>query len=341
MKVLFIDGEKADFDGARALQIPLGGTATAFFELSRALAARNHYVTVANATREPTTVYGVTWIPRAQAKAQTADAVIVNNNAALLGEASRAMRDGAASVLWLHNPVKRKNIVGQGNLGSLLRHRPAAVFIGSTQAARYWWFVPRRRDIIPHGVSDVCVEIAPLTLPPPPRAIYTSQAYRGLNDMIALWVSRIGPAVPDAEFHAHVGEDWPTAVPKAALEANRIRLMPLLDKAALAEAMRDARVMIYPGHREETFCLAAAECLAAGTPVVTRGIGALSERVRNDMDGYIAGNDEEFSARTISILTDDALWRRLHDGALQTRHSCGWGLVAERWEGFLNELLRP
>lgn len=81
--------------------------------------------------------------------------------------------------------------------------------------------------------------------------------------------------------------------------------------------------MLYPGHRDETFCLAAAEALCLGVPVATRGIGSLKERVRNGIDGVVEPDLDRLSEAVIAILTDDDHWRRLNGGAVLDAPTAG------------------
>jgi glycosyltransferase involved in cell wall biosynthesis len=96
--------------------------------------------------------------------------------------------------------------------------------------------------------------------------------------------------------------------------------------------LRGARVWLAPGHASETFCMAAAEAVAAGVPVVTLGRGALKERVRHGVDGFVCADMVEMGARTLEVLTDDDLWWRLHRAGLETRAGADWGAVARAWQ---------
>ena len=109
-------------------------------------------------------------------------------------------------------------------------------------------------------------------------------------------------------------------------------LRGLVTRRQLAAEYRDARVMLYHGHTDESFCNAAAEAVAMGAPVVTAGIGCLGERIRHGETGLLAPTDEEFADAAVGVLSDDALWSRLHEGALATRGDYTWDKAAARWE---------
>jgi hypothetical protein len=342
LKILLIDCTATEYDGSSAARGPLRGTQTGTYELSRALAARGHGVTVANATPESSEAEGVFWIPRSEIGARRADVVVLNNDAHLFDLARPALSAGAAPVLWHHNPFRPSRTLRRKNLAALFRWRPVGVFMSEAHKKKFPRLLPyRSRIAIGYAISSVFRTIAPATEPPPMRAIFASVASRGLGDMIGLWIARIAPALPQAEFHAYVGGGAETGFSPEILAAHRVVLRERVPKPALAEAMRDARVMIYPGHPEETFCQTAAECLCAGTPIVTRGIGSLRERVRDGVDGFIAPDDPGFASRTIEILRDDTLWHRLHERALELRPVFDWNNAVRPWEDLFMSLTSP
>lgn len=332
MRILFIDTTATPFSGLSVGEKALGGIETATVELSRHLAARGHAVTVANSVAEPVTAEGVRWVPRGTVAEEPADVVIVNNDPRLFDEAPTAVKAGARRVVWLHNRLRVEKSIRKGHMRGFVRYRPEVVLLGALHARETSRLHPfRRRTLIPLGVSGEFLTPAPITDPPPPRAIFTSQAYRGLNDMVALWMAHVRPAVPGAEFHVYTGKP---EIPHDAetLAAAGIHLHGRVPKPELSRALLSSRVMLYPGHRDETFCLAAAEALCLGLPVVTRGIGSLRERVRHDVDGLIEPDLDRLGPQVVRLLTDDALWRRLNEGARARRSDSGWDAVAARWD---------
>jgi len=96
--------------------------------------------------------------------------------------------------------------------------------------------------------------------------------------------------------------------------------------------MRRARVMLYGGHRVESFCLSVAEAQALGVPGVVRPIAVLPERVRDGVTGFVAPDDEVFARHAIDLLTDDGLWRAQHEAALRLQQGWSWDQMAARFE---------
>jgi hypothetical protein len=286
----------------------LGGIEQAVRNLGAALAARGHSV-------------------RLDTRAAPADFAVAVNDARLLPA-------GAASpILWLHNEVGLWRELRRGRMPALLRHRPAAVFCGARQAAQASSVLPFRfRVTLPHGLPARILEAVPAGQIPGPEVIYASQAYRGLADVIALWRSRVAPAYPAARLRAYIAAEDVGRYRVLAAGAPSIEIRPRVTNGQMPEILRRARVMVAPGHLSETFCLAAAEAIAMGVPVVTLGHGALGERVDHGKTGLIGRDLAELAAHIGNLLDDHALWQRLHEAGLATRREADWDHVARLWE---------
>ena len=310
-------------DAPDPLSAGLGGTEQAVLNLTTALAALGDTVTVHGATTTPRTLDAVLWTP---APPPPADTHVAINDARLLPA------NASNPTLWFHNEVEFFKELRRGRIPALFRHRPNAVFIGTEQARNTSPLFPfRSRNVIPYGLSDQILSAPIITAPPPPHALFTSQAYRGLRDIIGMWQTHIAAKIPDATFTAHIAaRDIPTY--QALATHPSITIAPRIANDAIRARLLQTRILLAPGHVSETFCLAAAEALALGVPVATLGIGSLKERVRNNIDGYICRDVTDLAARTAEILTDDAIWSRLQAEAVRTRIGRGWKDVAQQWQ---------
>jgi glycosyltransferase involved in cell wall biosynthesis len=63
--------------------------------------------------------------------------------------------------------------------------------------------------------------------------------------------------------------------------------------------------------------------------------GALPERVRDGETGFVAGDRADFIAASRHLLSDDALWRRMHRTCLATQRARGWADMAVDFERLL------
>jgi glycosyltransferase involved in cell wall biosynthesis len=154
--------------------------------------------------------------------------------------------------------------------------------------------------------------------------------------------------VPGAELHIYAGPQVYGAVgarkaePMAAVLARAealggqgVRRHVPLPKRDLLGKLRAARVMLYRGDANETFCLAVAEAQALGLPAVAMRLGSLPERVEDGVTGTVAEDEEAFVAAAVALLTDDPLWQNQHRAAIAGRKGLSWDEVAARFEALV------
>ena len=64
-------------------------------------------------------------------------------------------------------------------------------------------------------------------------------------------------------------------------------------------------------------------------PIITLGIGSLSERVYHGVTGFIAKNNNEFSQYALNVFKDDKLWNDLRLNLLNLRGKKTWEKCAK------------
>jgi glycosyltransferase involved in cell wall biosynthesis len=343
--VIVMADDGLPFDARSAEAGPLGGAETAFIGLARGLAARGHTVHAFTKTKQRFEQDGVSWASIEAGVPTSADLYIANRGHRLLDLVPRARR----TAFWVHNPARY--VVKPRYLGRLWRRRPTVVFLGPFHATTLPAWVPTGgRQIIPYGITEIFRHAQARTVPPAPRAIFTSNPLRRLDWVLDRWAEGIRPRVPDAELHvfsslATYGGGSPEKQALAepilrraqALEKAGVVLRPPVSKAELVQELAMARVFLYGGDPGETFCLAAAEAQASGVPGVVSRSTCLAERVRAGETGFVLGDHDAagFAARAVDLLTDDALWFRQHHAALAAQRGLSWDEAAGLWEGLL------
>ncbi|MEQ8195501.1 MAG: glycosyltransferase [Rhodospirillales bacterium] len=336
------------FDGKTFEAEPLGGVESAVVCLAEALARRGHDVTVCNRCAAPLDHNGVQWRPIHDGGAYRgvpaeADLYIANRGDRLIPLVAKARR----AVFWIHNPAGY--LLKWRYLSKLWRRRPAIVFIGAYHAATYpRWAPDGGRVVIPYGIPDAFATAATAEGIPGPRAVFTSNPLRSLDWLLDIWAASIYPHVPGAELHIFAG----ASVYGSAGDAKVTQMDAVLNKARgmqeqgvavrgpvpkdrLIEELRAARVMLYRGDVNETFCLALGEAQAMGVPAVVQDIGSMAERVIDGVTGYVAKNDEAFSKAAMNLLSDDGLWRTQHESALARQRRWRWEDAATAFERLL------
>jgi len=336
------------FDGRTPEKSPLGGAESAFIAVAEALVRRGHSVMAATNCRDSVMHNGVEWRPISDGLPDEADLYIANRGDRLLPLVPRARH----IAFWVHNPARY--LLKMRYLWKLWRRRPTIVFVGEYHLGTYpAWAPGGRRVVIPFGIDDRFRTVQPPTTVPKPRAVFLSNPLRDLDWLIELWVTRVHPAVPRAELHIFSGPktygavgDAKAAQMKTVLDFARrmsecgIVVRDPVPKSVLAAELAEFRVFTYRGTKDETFCAAAAEAQAAGVPGVVCAIGSLPERVINRTTGFVVSaeaerDEDEFAVATAKLLTDDALWGRMHAAALARQRSRTWDDTAADFEALI------
>lgn len=343
-RIVFAD-DGIEFDGKTPEQKPLGGVESSVVNLMEELAGRGHEVLVRNMCAAPLIHKGVDWAPIHTDTPYgnmpvEADLYIANRGDKLIGLMPKAKR----TVFWIHNPANY--LMKWRYLRKLWQVRPVIVFIGDYHATTYpEWAPGGERKIIPYGIPEMFRTAEPATGIPGPRAVFTSNPLRSLDWLLEQWRDNIQPNVPGAELHVFsgaatygsVGDAKSQAMEKVLEQARSLAdkgvvLRGPVPKSQLVEEFREARVFLYRGDLNETFCLAVGEAQAMGVPGVVEDLGSVCERVIDGKTGYVVDSEIGFSSSACNILTDDDLWRSQHEAALHIQRRWGWPEAAQEFE---------
>ncbi len=280
---------------------------------------------------------------------ETCDLYLPVHQTELLGLVRRPRR----LALWIVWPARQlrhyKRVISQW------RHRPIPIFASLDGAGTYAWWLPRHEPkiVIPLGLPDDIRGLPPLAEPPAPRAIFMSKPRRNLRRLVEIWLEQIVPRVPGAVLDVYgtaargpaddtwsrlSGKALPANVPAA--QRSSVQIHPGVGREELMRTVRNARAMLYLGHKAEAFCLAVAEAQAMGVPSVVAPATVLPERVIDGVTGFVRGDAKSFAEASVALLTDDALWRSQHESALRLRQGLSWAEVAARMEfALLSDML--
>jgi len=324
---------------------PLGGTESSVIQCARELARRGHSVTVYSNCDAPVMDHGVSWLPLENATPPgTCDLYIACHQPHLFGFVRRPRRR-AVWVLWPVSQLKHYKKIWR-----MWLHRPVPILISDYQAQTYSSFLPPTgpKIVLPHGLPADVRGHKPLPAAPPHRAIFASNPQRNLRRLVEIWAQSILPRVPDAVLDVYGVNDiksdedawnkWEGTVLPPGMSAQvkaSVRLHAPLSRAGLITAMRESRVLLYLGHKSEAFCLAVAEAQALGVPAVVAPVTVLPERVKDGVTGFVRANPDEFAKCATDLLTDDNLWRRLHEASLLHQQGITWAEHAKRLESAL------
>ena len=102
-----------------------------------------------------------------------------------------------------------------------------------------------------------------------------------------------------------------------------------LDVDELINDLISSKVLLVPGHKAELYCIAAEEARELCIPVVTLGIGALSERIKHNITGFIAKNEKQFAEYTLELFNNENKWNEIRNNLIKIRGISNWNKSAK------------
>ena len=166
-------------------------------------------------------------------------------------------------------------------------------------------FEARRFAVVPHAVPI-----------PEQAAEAQTGSYAAFAGRLTLQKGRVvllEAAAGCPEVPVRVAGDWGDDRRLIAAAPSNVRLVGVLDQAALAEFYRRARFLVMPSICPESFGLVATEAMAFGLPVVASAVGALPELVEDGVTGLLVepGNAAELSHKMRRLWQDAGLCAQL------------------------------
>ena len=155
------------------------------------------------------------------------------------------------------------------------------------------------------------------------QAIFTSYSDRNLNLLIKIWKDHIYTRDKNKKLLI-------TPINKNYTKFN-IFNREFGNKARLVSDVLSSRLFLIPGHKAELYCIAAEEARELCVPMITLGIGCLTERINHGKTGLIARNETEFADYTIQLFNDDIMWNDMRKNLLSLRGSKKWKNIAEQF----------
>jgi glycosyltransferase involved in cell wall biosynthesis len=192
------------------------------------------------------------------------------------------------NILWQKNSYDQPNL--QEFFGNKERHKEYDWYVFNShwnyEKFRYYFDIPTDRSVvIKNGVTHF-PEIKPYQKGDPIKLIFQPTPWRGLDVLLGAMQLVTHPLVQlDVYSSTQVYGD-------AFKQANESQYEELYEQARqlpnvnyigykpneyIIEQMPNYRMFAYPSTWEETFCISAVECMAAGLIVLTTNFGALYE----------------------------------------------------------------
>jgi len=196
-----------------------------------------------------------------------------------------------------------------------------AAWIAPTAFVANWHTAHRfpagRMHVVGHGI-----ELPSLTRPEHPDGMVSHFAYigglsqqKGIHVLIDAFNALPASARLTVAGDESAFPDYCTALRARAVHPG-IRFVGRLDRAEVWQTLEDADALVVPSLWYETSSLAIQEAFATGTPVVVADHGALSERVRHEVDGLLVPPGDVLALRhaLARLMEEPGLAARLRSG---------------------------
>lgn len=317
MKICFLDNSPIPYTANDLNSNYIRGGENVIIHLSKELAKLNNYVEVFNNNLTNQTFDNVKWTNINNTnKENLFDYAFTNNDIRLFNKIS-----AKNYIAFSHSIQSIEKFIRKGQLLSFLKYKPKVILLGKYHDNNRNFLLKIFGKInLQWAVDPLFLETEVNESNIENRAIFTSRRDRNLDILIDIWKKKIFPKNKSIKLFATPSD----------LIDNKFNIYPrnFEDKTLMVKDMLKSKVLLVPGHKGELFCIAAEEARELCIPIITLGIGSLSERVEHGVTGFIAKNNDELANFTLDIFNNYDLWKELRNNLLKLRGSKKWQNVA-------------
>ena len=317
MKICFLDNSNISYTSEDIYSNKLRGGENTLINLSNEFSKLDHDVTIYNNSEKNYKIKNISWINLNQINDNPHyDLAISNNDIRLFDKISSTKK-----IAISYSIQSIEKFIRKGQFISYLKHKPKIALLG-----KYHRF---NRNIllrifgsfqISLAVDDIFLksEIKKNVLND--QAIFTSYSDRNLDLLVNIWKNKIYP----------INKKRKLLITPIKENYHNYNIFNRIfgDKKILLNDILNSRICLIPGHKAELFCIAAEEARELCVPIVTLGIGSLSERVLHNKTGFVAKNPNEFADYTTLLFNDDKLWFDIRKNLFNLRGSKIWKNIA-------------
>ena len=317
MKICFLDNSNISYTSEDIYSNKLRGGENTLINLSNEFSKLDHDVTIYNNSKKNCKIKNISWINLNQINDNPHYDLAISNNDIRLFDKIRSTKKIAIS----YSIQSIEKFIRKGQFISYLKHKPKIALLG-----KYHQF---NRNIllrifgsfqISLAVDDIFLksEIKKNVLND--QAIFKSYSDRNLDLLVNIWKNKIYPINKKRKLLI-------TPIKENYQNYNIFNRI-FGDKKILLNDILNSRICLIPGHKAELFCIAAEEARELCVPIITLGIGSLSERILHNKTGFVAKNPNEFADYTTLLFNDDKLWFDIRKNLFNLRGSKIWKNIA-------------
>ena len=332
-KIIIIDNSNLGYDGNDIGGKILRGTETSLIFLANEFCKKGYYVDFVNNIENETNINGVNFLNYSSKKYKQDfyDLAIAVSDANYFDN----IKSNKKALFSVSNqPIEK--FLRKKQLLPFIRYKPIVVTLCDYQFKKRNLFTSFfGKKVIPITVDpNFFYTNDDVNFVPQKKVLYNIRSNRNLDQLIQIWINKIFPKDKKSIFDITPGL---IKNPKKLQEFN-IFERQLTSRKDLIEDLKRYRALLYLGHKSDIFTLTAEEAIKCCVPVVTYGIGSLSDRVSHNKNGFIVKNENEFAEKTLDLLNNDQFYLDLKKQMLKYRSLNSWSNIADQWiQTFLND----
>lgn len=314
MKVCFIDKTEFQYNYEDINKPFLRGAENILINLSLCISELGHEVVVFNNCSKEYKSKNYSWlnIERINYNNVYYDIAVSNNDTRLLDNINSIKK-----YVISHSLQSIEKFIRKKQFKSYFKNKPIYLLLGKYHESKMSkLFSIYGTKTIDYGLDKIFLDKIIENNIENNLAMFTSRSDRNLDLLIDVWKSSIFSKNNKLKLYV-------TPVDKN-LEKFGIFNRKFVDKNEFINQLVKSRVILLPGHKAELYCLAASEAQELCIPIVTMGIGSLSERVEHNITGLIAKNKKQFSDYIIEIFSNNGLWLSFRNNLLSKRGKKTW-----------------
>ena len=319
MKICFLDNSLIPYTYNDLNSKNIRGGENIVIHLSNELSKLGNNIDVFNNCKDTAIINNVKWSNINKADKNLIYDIAFTNNDIRLFDKIIAKK----YVAFSHSIQSIEKFIRKRQLTSYLKYKPKIVILGNYHNKN------RNYLLKMFGTINLQWAVDPLFLETKldetlieNRAIFTSRRDRNLDILIKIWREKIFPINKSIKLYT---------TPSELIDFKyNIFARNFGDKITMVKDLLKSKILLVPGHKGELYCIAAEEARELCIPIITLGIGSLSERVEHGVTGFVAKNNEEFAYYTLKIFNDKNLWKKLRNNLINLRGTKKWSIVASK-----------
>ena len=318
MNICFLDNTNFEYNSQDIYSYKIRGAETVLINLSKELSNLGHKITVINNCYKNEIIDDISWKKiQSYNEKETFDLAISNGDTRLFDKINSNKK-----ILFSYSLQTFEKFIRKKQIFSYFKHKPKIVFLSDYHINN----TSKITSLFGHirvnlGIDELFINTELNSNIDNNLSTFTSRPDRNLDLLINIWNNHIYP-----KFNS--GKLLITPPTNQIDLSKNIFLRNADSRIEMINDIKKSRIFLIPGHKAELYCLAAEEASELCIPIVTLGIGSLSERVIHDKTGFIAKNNEEFSDYTIQLYKNDDLWKQIRNNLIMMRGKNKWSNVA-------------